>query len=632
MVHEHYEIQRRGNPDTASAVRSIIRNHLVPVFGGPITYDAEAGAARVIEWTVACAGRQLAQGDLPERHRLDLGAVRVAKPPVAQKTMSERLKVLQRILRFASTRDPRVAKFADGVSAQEPSGWQETRPKMLTFTETALLAAEMHVVSQFTLCLIRVLGPRISEPYGILVGDVFDPGDRMALLLQAQGGRKFALWGDELGEVIETTHKKGGKTTAAYRLVGIPYQLAELIRIIIAAYHTDPDTGEVDLTARLIPGIRAEDSGQGGFRSALARAAERSCLEIADDERLFAHGQRKALCSDFGRNPEIDDFLARRWAGHRAGDDVHGTIYVLDQFHYETLLPAVKALEAQIEAEVGPSLIVATTLRPQYGKDFGPKDLARVDAVLAQAAWQLSRVDEGRVSTEEAARALAMSPSATRRLFPNQIPAVKMDGSWYPKLDDVLAYRDRLAGWVLLPDLAEQVNRTYHQVRTMAIDHLGLAPRKDDYSRQFLLSDQEAELVREEFGRADRLYARAVPVSAACRLLGASLSAVGAMARRGDLDYDPDRDRSGERFVTRASVAAEVERREKSRSPVVAKEDLMRVSGLDDAGLKALERAGLLTVVRRRGYTVGSVRRWATGWRPDLLLTDLFQSGVAVEG
>lgn len=621
MCREHYELGRHGNPDTARATRSIIRKHLAEIFPGSIPLDAEAGAARVNEWVLAQAGRLVDDDDYKERHRLGLAPVPLPARPYAGSTVNERLVVLRRVLKFVAARDRRVTTFADGIQAQVPVGWVETRPKLLTYAETALLASEMHVIHQLTLWLLRVLGPRFSEPYGILVGDIIDDSERMAMLLQAQGGRRFALWGDQLGEVIETDHKQGGKTAAAYRLVGVPYQLAELIRVVIAAFHTDPATGAVDPTARLIPAIRSVGGGQAGFRNGLGQAALAVALEMADDERLIPHGQRKALCCDFA-DAEVGEVLARLWAGHRAGKDVHGAVYILNRIQYRRLTPAIEALEAMIEAEVGSSLIVPTTRRPFYGAGADRDRLAHADAVLAHCGWQLSSVDDDRLTVEEAAAILGMnSLAAVRRLFPAQIPAVKdPNGCWRPLRTDVLAWRDRNDGKVRLPLLAEELDLTYHQARRLMLGTLTAPPAKDPYTREFLLSAEEAGLVKAEHQRIQALQQRAVPVSEACAELNLRHSSINGLARQGQLQYDPETDLSGMRFITKASVAAERARRGRSAELVVSAAALRKATGLDDAGLNALEQQGYLVRVRRAdGYTRNSVRRWMTGFRPELL-------------
>lgn len=621
MCREHYELGRHGNPDTARATRAIIRSHLAHIFPTGIPADGEAGAVRLNEWVLAQAGRIVDADDFPERHRLGLPAVPLPARPYAESTVNERLVVLRRVLKFIAVRDRRIINFAEGIQAQAPVGWTETRPKLLTYAETALLASDMHVIHQLTLWLLRVLGPRLSEPYGILVGDVIDDGERMALLFQAQGGKRFALWGDEVGEVIETTHKKGGKTAAAFRLVGVPYQLAELIRLVIAAFHTDPVTGAVDQDARLIPAIRSAGGGQEGFRAALAHAGVVTAIEMAADERLLPHGQRKALCSDFA-DAEIGEVLARLWAGHRAGKDVHGAVYVLNRIQYKRLLPAVKALEDMIEAEVGSSLIVPTTRRPVYGAGTDRSRLAHADVVLAEAGWQLSGIDDDRITVEEAAALLGMSSlAAVRRLFPAQIPAVKdAKGRWRPLRDDVCAWRDRNDGKVRLPVLAEDLLITYWQARELTLKLLAKPPVKDPYSREFLLTAEQADRVRAECHRVRALRERAVPVSVACDELNLRHPSVSALANQGRLDWDPETDTSGMRFITKDSLAEERARRGRLTEPVVGAAALSKAAGLNDAALKALLAQGLLVRARRsEGFTRASVRHWITGFRPELL-------------
>ena len=59
------------------------------------------------------------------------------------------------------------------------------------------------------------------------------------------------------------------KNEVSNRVIRLPRQVMDLIRVVIEAFHTDPVTGEVDLGARLIPGLRTADrSGQSAHRAA----------------------------------------------------------------------------------------------------------------------------------------------------------------------------------------------------------------------------------------------------------------------------------------------------------------------------------------------------------------------------
>jgi hypothetical protein len=57
----------------------------------------------------------------------------------------------------------------------------------------------------------------------------------------------------------------------------------------------------------------------------------------------------------------------------------------------------------------------------------------------------------------------------------------------------------------------------------------------------------------------------------------------------------------------------------------VSAEELRVYAGLDQAGIQALVRAGILVRVRTGAYTADSVRTWMVGYRPDLLETGLLR-------
>ena len=106
----------------------------------------------------------------------------------------------------------------------------------------------------------------------------------------------------------------------------------DLIRVAIDAFHTDPDTGQIDTAARLVPGLQTPDrSGQHAYRHAFDEAA--TAEQLSGDHLGFAvstHLLRKSCATDLAWSAGIEDAVRRRFMGHRAGDDVFGRIYTLD--------------------------------------------------------------------------------------------------------------------------------------------------------------------------------------------------------------------------------------------------------------------------------------------------------------
>ncbi len=406
------------------------------------------------------------------------------------------------------------------------------------------------------LWLLRIGGLRISEAYGLLVANFIVGEDGEGYLaVEAQGGKTFLVRDDE-GRVQRVRRKEAGKTDAAYRLVGLAPHLTELLQVVVGAFHTRPD-GSIDIGARLIPGIRAEDGGQEGFRSALAKAAAATgAPDDPDAYSIVPHALRKGFATDLGWDEEVSDLLARRLMGHVAGADVFSLVYCLDTRLQEHLAAGAVAMAERIEEAGAASLMVRTTLRPSYGREADAQRLARADAVLQEAGWQVCR-DEGLVDVAESAAMLGRAESTTRRLMGKWIPAVKGErGEWLARPEDVLAFRERFGGYELLENVAEAAGLTYHQAYQM-MGHLGIEPAKDARTRTLLLTDKDGRRIVEEAERLATLRARAMPVSEAAAALGVAVSTARLYIRRGLLEEVDETDARGTRYVTRASVAAE---------------------------------------------------------------------------
>lgn len=167
---------------------------------------------------------------------------------------------------------------------------------------------------------------------------------------------------------------------------------------------------------------------------------------------------------------------------------------------------------------------------------------------------------DGWISAAEAAVHLGMAETATRRLFPDQIAAVKSDGEWTVRLEDVVAWRDRHAGRRMLLDLAEQSGASDHVVyRTMV--RLGIEPGSDDHSGHLLLAEGDADAILAELARIDRLHERSVIVAGAARLLRSSQSSIRGGIVTGRLEADAESGSSDATFITRTSIRKELDRR-----------------------------------------------------------------------
>lgn len=612
--HERYEELEKAGADRSHEVLRDLEKHVFPAFEGLLGCGLREGRALVKDWLRAMSGREPTTPD---------SRFRPVAAPYARGTASGFLWLLTEILEHGRTLGYDIPAFTAGknICALDPAGKKVRRAPLVPITTTVAIAAHLHVVHQSVLFLLRFAGLRISEAYGLLVASfVLDDDGDGYLVTEAQGGRPFRER-DDNGDFQVVHRKQSGKTDSAYRLISLPAQLTGLIQTVVAAYHTRSD-GTIDLGARLVPPIRSRAGGQDGFRSALAAAARAVGVSEDADDYVIPHDLRKAFATDLAWDDTVSGLLARRVMGHRAGRDVFDLVYTLDSRLKAHLRPAAAALEAEI-AETAEALTVPTALRPLYGRDQDAEQLAYIDATLEEAGWQV-RDRGGLIGTAEAARHLGMAETATRRLFGDVIPAVKGPTGWRVALDDVLAFRDRLAGHRVLPDVAQEAGVDYHTAyRTLR--RLGIEPTKDAHSRTMLLTDADADAVLAELARLVELKSRSLSVAEAAARLRTSHSTVHKWARDGRLAYDTEVDAAGARYVTRSSVDAELARRGPRRRATVSRQDFEAATGLDDAGIRALVAAKLLVRGRFGELTLESVRAWVTGYRPDLLGSSLLE-------
>jgi hypothetical protein len=189
----------------------------------------------------------------------------------------------------------------------------------------------------------------------------------------------------------------------------------------------------------------------------------------------------------------------------------------------------------------------------------------------------------------------------------------------WARLSEVWALRDRLADRILLPDLAKELGVRYHDLYRLS-RLLGLELDQHPTSRQFEVSSEAAGRLRAEHARVRALHERSMKLAAASRQLNLAVSTVGLMAKRGELDIDPETDSSRARFVTRASVekyriarSGDSPRRLKQATVPLA--DVIRFTGHSRIELLDLVRAGVLEEVPGRGtcqLTASSLRAWMT--------------------
>ena len=685
-----YEDLRRGGPGRAERVRRIVEGFLVPWFAprtttiSDITYFMAhewllhlvgrdpavrhapmpmsaashggtelslADAARAAGVSLPTARRRWRAGLLPGAYRDPAGQIHVPADAVAairhierapsglsQAYVADALWVLRRILAFARANelflpgfDPTEgldAPLPDKAAARTP---HRGRPRPLTLTECARVTTHLHPVHQLAFWLQRIMGLRISEAFGIMVGDVIDLGDTGLLAVQGQGGRIFSVR-DDHGQVVAVPYKPTLKTAAGCRVLVVPAALMVAIRVAVDAFHTDPDTGEVDQSARLVPGIQQPNrAGQAGYQEALGEAFAAEHLASGDlGFRVSSHLLRKSAASDLAWEAGIEDAVRRRFMGHRAGDDVFGRIYTLDHPDVAPLAKVAAVLDDKIRNSIG-TLLTPTTCRVKWGH-HNPI-LARLDhieATLAAAGWliELGDPDDPLCDAQRVADELGIHLSTARRWMADGVvtcvvaPDERGAPRRFARLSDVWRHRDWLAERVLLPDLAEELGLRYHELYHMVrrLDlHLELYPG----TREYQVTPEAVGVLRAEHARVRALHRRSMKLAAASRQLKVALSTTVLLVKRGDLDLDPETDSSGAMFVTRSSVErcwiARTARsiRRASQAPVgVPIAEVARFTGRSTRDLMDLVRAGVLEQLPGRRacqLTPASLAAWLAG-------------------
>jgi len=468
----------------------------------------------------------------------------------------------------------------------------------------------------------------ISEAFGLLVSDVVDLGETGMLAVQGQGGRTFQVR-DDTGTIVAVARKATAKTAAGSRVLVVPAKLMDLLRVAIDAFHTDPDTGEIDPAARLVPGIhQSSTGGQLGYHQALADAASNEDLGTEHlGFRVSSHLLRKSCATDLAWSAGIEDSVRRRFMGHRAGEDVFGRIYTLDHPDVAPLAKVAALLDDNVAAQIT-TLLTPTTRAVHWGKTNPLSFRAdHVSAVLAAAGWQVEPgdPDDPLCDANRVAEELGIVATTARRWMSDGTigSVVAPDGDGVPRrysrMSDVWAHRDQLAGVIRLSDLAVQFGVRYDEIYR-SMHHLGLNPDQHPTSREFTLSSEEAGALRAEHERIRALHRRSMKLPTAARQLKLSFTTVRLLATRGNLELDAESDTSGARFVTRTSVEAcwiarnEARRRTAQSTAMVPFAEVMRFTGLGRRAVVDLVRAGILEELSGRRstceITAASLQAW----------------------
>ncbi len=563
---------------------------------------------------------------------------------LSQNVANDVMWVFDQVCLYARDRGIAVPQDRDSLKMHRTDRQESPNRRPVDLTQCADIAGRLHVVHQLALWLLRLLGLRIGEAFGILVGDILDQGPGLpgAVTLRAQGGRKYEARGTD-GAVITTDRKEQLKNRNSRRVLVVPLLLMELIRVVVAVFHTDAD-GNVRMDARLIPGLRKRDTaGQGAFRTALAAAATAVLVDCTAEEatldEVFSctpHDMRRTLLSDLDRS-SVKDSHIQRVAGHVPGTSVLHRHYLLDDPKLRPALDIAELIERELRAELPNGLMVPTIVRCTTGWQ---QDLAldgtRIDVELAERGWLIVLTDgDGHpmLGAAEVAAELGVTAKTARLwMAVGLVPSIHWTDrargtERRSRLSDVTKVRARLSSQVTLKSIAEEVDQPYHTVyQYVRAQGLDLEPWGE---RDYLVPAATVEHLREHYSRQAALRRRAVPLSVAASTLGVSVAVVQGLVEDGVLTTD-DRAHDGRRMVTRASVtaaqatrASSNDRRRGPREDLVGWYDARALSGLSDAELNALVADGSIVLEqhqRRRHLTRASLLRHLVDHAPERLL------------
>ncbi|MCB0919239.1 MAG: helix-turn-helix domain-containing protein [Actinobacteria bacterium] len=520
--------------------------------------------------------RMIPMSDLSSANLVDGGVRRGPRSNgLSVSTSQDARWVLDEVLKYGAD----VAGWRIGFdpsTVPHPHVGRESSPKrrQLTLAECARLAVHLHAVHQFAMWLMRLMGLRIGEAFGIHVDDVTElPDGRGVVHIFRQGGRPFRVR-DADGDVAMIWEKERLKTAQSVRSLLLPVPVMRLVSIVIDVFHTDRD-GSVRTEDRLIPGLTQPGrAGPAGFGSALARAADLAGIEVqsmisASAKTSIAEALlptpkdlRAGLVTDLTWK-EVPEPVRKRFAGHTVGDDVHSRHYVMDDPSLKALLSAVEALEELIEQEVPSGIPVPTTVRcttPLQPALAGRAE--RIDADLLASGWLLPPVDSSGghlMPSAEAAKVLGIHPSKVRKMasegeFGSDVVVDRLKGYLLPA-EAVVHLKRRREALRCLNDVAADLGIKYSLIHYWARrEHLPLV--KQEGSGRLVVSPEAEEQLRILAERFTALEARAMSIPDTAAALGFGVMTVEALVQNGDLEVDDERGPRNARWVTRASVSA----------------------------------------------------------------------------
>ena len=486
--------------------------------------------------------------------------------PKNHQQQAEMRKVLADILAFGQDLGRWTLQFDPSTVPLKLHQTPQPLRRQLTLREAAAVAGRLHVVHQFALWLMRILGLRKSEAYGLQVGDIQRVDGRMFLFVRRQGGRRLKQFAED-GSVITGNFKPRLKTSTSVRMLLVPRPMETMIDLVVSVFHTVD--GMVQENHRLIPGLRAGDVGGGNsFGIALREAAFACSINVSLDPDAYLGMLPKDLRADLITDLASEDVAAsvrKRYAGHIAGDDVHDRRYVrATATQVRKQLAAAEAMEELIDVELDGVLMVPTAMSCTTANQ--PALAARkqqVDGGLVAAGWLRNHVDgQGRpmLTSEQVADMFGVSLAKVRQWAREERAVCTFDGQRYLfNMKAMVELARDLAGYVSVRDLTAELGLADAHHLRYRMQREGIEPCSALPGMLQMLTPADAQRLRELVGREQQTRARCATFEEAAQVLQVSAGLIPVLVDGGLLTLDAQT-HAGQAMVTRESLQALAER------------------------------------------------------------------------
>jgi integrase len=533
----------------------------------------------------------------------------------SKKEVSGMLNMLRNICKFAIGKNLLDKDPSTGIEAKDPDvgartfgpNSKSTSPVyMFDLATSKRIASRLHIHHQMTFWLLRCVGLRISEAYGVTLQDIYRNDGNMTIRIWRQGGKNF-LVRDAEGKKKIAKVKTSVKTTSSARVLPIAKPVAELIDHYIEAFHE----GEADSSTPLLCTPRG--CGQAGFRDALEVATIAAGCGLADvGFKATPHTHRKYFATDMA---DVSGRYRSVYMGHKlqnldGGAAITEDTYTVRRKGVEHLLVVAEAMTSLIETSLGGLVepVTAGRLLPTSVCP-NPDERGRALDVLDDAGYVCVATSEGEQVLEVAqvAELLAVSESKVRQLVRDgQLVRQQVDGAGRIVIRGVtvssvearVALSQQL--WTRAA-LCTEFSLTYNEVDSL-IRALGVKTAEASVTRGYCYDPSEVDKIRRHLEVKTAIRVKAAPISEVMDVLRCSRRTAQHLLNMGRLAPDKTATASLKiTMVTRSSLERlKSERVARTTLPQAAPAGTIPIreaqvrTGLDRTGVLQLKSEGVI--------------------------------------